>query len=273
MSCLEFLAAAARHAEVDLEVILVDDASTDGTATAVRAQFPWVEVIEGSGALFWNRGMHRGFSRAMQRPATYYLWINDDTHLLPDALSNLVRQSTQLTLCEGKPVILVGATADRPGGRISYGGRVARDRLRPFNFQLVWSDKEPIPCEAIEGNCVLIPYEIAQRVGNLDPVFEHAMGDTDYGLRAMKAGFRLFVATGIVGHCSTNPDGGTYLDTSLPLRTRWKLIRSRKGLPVRSWLHFSMRHGGVLWPLHFTWPYAKVLLSSIRELAHRRPAP
>jgi GT2 family glycosyltransferase len=272
LRCLDALATSARMAEVDLNVILVDDASTDGTADAVRTSFPSVEIVEGSGTLFWNRGMHEGYARALQRPVDHYLWINDDTHLVPGALASMLHQSTELARLEGKPVIVVGATAERAGGMISYGGRVAQSRMRPFNYRLVWNERRPVPCEAMEGNCVLIPYEVAQRVGNLDPVFEHAMGDTDYGLRALKEGFRIFVATGVVGYCSINPTRGTYSDASLPLRTRWRLIRSRKGLPLRSWLHFSRRHGGFLWPLHFAWPYAKLLLSGVRGLMRRTPA-
>jgi len=265
LACLEALAASARRAGVSLGAVLVDDASTDGTAAAVRERFPWVEVIEGSGALFWNRGMHLGFARALQREADHYLWINDDTHLVPEALPNLLGQHAALAASLGAPAIVVGATAERDSGTVSYGGRIAPSRLRPFNYRLVHSDRQPTPCEAIEGNCVLISRSIALRVGNLDPVFEHAMGDTDYGLRARALGIPAYVASGIVGHCSPNPRGGTYFDTSLPLRTRWKLVRSRKGLPVRSWRHFCRRHGGALWPVHFAWPYAKVLLTGLRS--------
>jgi GT2 family glycosyltransferase len=270
LACLDALAESSRAAAVDLSVVLVDDASTDGTAAAVRAQFPWVEVIDGQGDLYWNRGMHQGFARALGRDADHYLWLNDDTHLVPAALSMLLDQSDALRRREGKPVVMVGATVGRDSGKLSYGGRVARDRLRPFNYTLVWSEREPVPCQAMEGNCVLIPREIANRVGNLDPTFEHAMGDTDYGLRVLAAGYKLYVAQGIVGHCSVNPTGGTYFDSSLPLARRWKLIRSRKGLPVRSWLHFTRRHGGVLWPLHFAWPYARVLLSGLGGVIRRR---
>ena len=272
LACLEALASSARRADIELEAIVVDDASPDGTGAAVRERFAWAEVITGSGALYWNRGMHRGFALAMQRPADHYLWLNDDTHLVPEALANLLRQSAALQRTSGSPVILAGATAERDSGRISYGGRVARSRLRPFNYRLVWSDAEPVPCEAIEGNCVLIPRQVAERVGNLDPVFEHAMGDTDYGLRARALGIRSFVAGGIAGHCSPNPLGGTYFDRALPLATRWQLIRSRKGLPVSSWLHFCRRHGGFFWPLHFAWPYAKVLLSGLGTALSRRTA-
>jgi GT2 family glycosyltransferase len=272
LACLQALEAAARHAAVDLEAIVVDDASTDGTADAVRQRFAWVEVVAGSGALFWCRGMHEGFGRAMQRDADHYLWINDDTHLVPDALTRLLAQQAALTRSLAGPVIVVGATAERETGRVSYGGRVAPSRLRPFNYRLVHSEHEAVPCEAIEGNCVLVPRAVALRVGNFDPTFEHAMGDTDYGLRARAAGIRAFVAPGIVGHCSPNPLRGTYFDTSLPLAARWRHMRSRKGLPVRSWLHFCRRHGGPLWPAHFAWPYSKLLLSGLRAALRRRPA-
>jgi GT2 family glycosyltransferase len=272
LACLDALATTAARAHVELEAIVVDDASPDGTAAAVRERFAWAQVVEGNGSLFWNGGMHKGFGLALGREADHYLWLNDDTHLVPDALPSLLQQSAELARANGTAPILVGATAERDSGRVSYGGRVARSRLRPFNFHLVHSDSEPVPCQAIEGNCVLIPRAVALRVGNLDPVFEHAMGDTDYGLRAQALGVRTYVARGIVGHCSPNPLGGTYFDTSLPLSRRWKLIRSRKGLPVRSWRHFCRRHGGPLWPVHFAWPYAKVLLTGLRSLFVRQPA-
>jgi GT2 family glycosyltransferase len=265
LACLGALEAAAQYAQVDLQAIVIDDASTDGTAVAVRAQYPWVEVINGSGGLFWNRGMYVGFGVALQRPADYYLWLNDDTELLPDALGSLLQQSEQLRRAEGGPVIVVGATAERSSGRITYGGRVRRSPWRRFNFELVWDETRPVPCEAIEGNCVLIPREVAQHVGNFDPTFEHAMGDTDYGLRARHAGFRSFVAAGIVGYCSDNSTAGTYDDNSLSLRKSWQLLLSRKGLPMRSWLHFTRRHGGLLWPLYFLWPYVRLISSALRN--------
>ena len=41
----------------DFDVYLVDDASTDGTVAAVRSKFPSVNIINGSGDLYWNKGM------------------------------------------------------------------------------------------------------------------------------------------------------------------------------------------------------------------------
>jgi GT2 family glycosyltransferase len=260
LACLRALEDAAAAAGVELGAIVVDDASTDGTAPAVRQAFAWADVVAGSGQLFWNRGMHLGFGRALQHRVDHYLWLNDDTVLGRDALQRLLSQAQLLRQRLGQPVIVVGATAD-DSGRVSYGGSVAANRLKRLSYRPVWSDREPMRCDVMNGNCVLIPREIAACVGNLDPTFEHAMGDTDYALRARRAGYATYVAAGIVGRCTNNPTTGTYDDRSLPLRQRWALIMSRKGLPLRSWLHFTRRHGGLLWPLYFVWPYAKLVAS------------
>jgi GT2 family glycosyltransferase len=268
LDCLASLKASADRAGVELRAIVVDDASTDGTADAVKRSFDWVEVLAGSGALYWNRGMHLGFGRALQQQADHYLWLNDDTLLLPDGLQRLLDQSSALRQAQGHPVIVVGATADA-SGRVSYGGSVARSRFRRFSYQRVWSEHRPLACDAMNGNCVLIPREVAMRVGNLDPVFEHAMGDTDYALRARRAGHGLYVAAGIVGRCSNNSAKGTFNDRSLPFARRWQLMLGRKGLPWRSWLRFTRKHGGVMWPMYFLWPYAKLIVTAMRPVGGR----
>lgn len=268
LACLRALAVSAQAARVDMEAILVDDASSDGTAAAVREAFEWVEVVDGSGDLFWNRGMHLGYGHAMADSPDYFLWLNDDTELRPDALSHLIGQSERLAAQSGRPVIVVGSTIDSRSGQVSYGGAVARSRLHRFSYRRVWNNSMPVPCETMNGNCVLIQLAVARRVGNLDPVYEHAMGDTDYALRAREAGVGIFVAAGVVGSCPNNPLAGSFTDDSLPWRRRWQLMLGRKGLPVRSWLHFTRRHGGWMWPLYFVWPYAKLAMSGAGRTRH-----
>lgn len=60
LACLSSLFAALPNGEV----FLVDDASTDGIADAVNEKFPQVNIIHGSGNLFWNRGMHLAWQNA-----------------------------------------------------------------------------------------------------------------------------------------------------------------------------------------------------------------
>lgn len=265
LACLDRYEVAAKRAGVDPEAVLMDDGSTDGTAAAVRAQYPWVEVMQGDGSLFWNRGMHHAQARAMERRSDYLLWLNDDTELLPDSIARLLEVERTLRLRCGQPVIVVGSTSDRDTGRLTYGGHVAPKRWKPFTYQRVWHETEPVECHAMNGNVVLIPVQIARDVGNLDPVFEHGTGDIDYALRARAHGYRVFVAPGLVGHCSHNPTSNTFQDATLPLSVRWKKMVSRKGLPPRSWKHFTRRHGGLAWPVYFVWPYFKLVVGSVRR--------
>lgn len=261
IACLDRLTAAAACAKADLSIIVVDDASTDGTAAAIRQRFAQAQVVDGGGDLFWNRGMHAGMALAMMRDADYLLWLNDDTMLQPDAVSRLLRESVQLRMRCGRDVLLAGATCD-PQGRVTYGGGISGGGLRRFQYRRVWDAAEPVECDVINGNCVLIPAALARTVGNLDPGFEHAMGDTDYALRAKSAGFPVYVASGFVGECHINPTTGTYRDATIPMRERWRMLTSRKGLPPKSYAHFARRHGGSLWSLYFAWPYVRFLATA-----------
>lgn len=260
LSCLAELFATELPAGIFFSVILVDDGSTDGTSTAVRAQYPQVEIISGDGNLFWNKGMHLAFARAMDLGFDAYLWLNDDTTLYPTALKNLLATAERLSSELGRACLLVGATEDA-SGKLSYGGAVALNKIRRFQYRKVWAPDVPVECDVMNGNCVLIPDQVARAVGNIDIGFEHAMGDTDYALRARAKGFPVYVAPGFVGQCSNNPVENTFNDRSLGLSKRWHLIMGRKGLPPKSWLRFTYRHGGIGWVLYFIWPYLKLIIT------------
>lgn len=262
LGALAALERAAAFAGVAVDTIVVDDASTDGTSAAIRAQFPSAQVIEGDGSLFWCRGMHRGMQEALRREASHVLWLNDDTRLNQGAVRHLLDQAEMLRLRDGREAIVVGATSDG-AGRLTYGGDVSAGGWRRFRYTRVGGESAPVPCDAMNGNCVLIPMTVARAVGNLDPTFEHAMGDTDYALRSAKAGYGVYVAAGFVGVCSVNPVRGSFNDVSLPLRARWRAILHRKGLPWRSWLQLTRRHGGVIWPVYFAWPYLRMTVSAL----------
>ena len=65
---------------VEFDVFLVDDGCTDGTAEAVREEFPKIHIIQGDGSLFWNRGMCLAWEEARKNGAhDAVLWLNDDT--------------------------------------------------------------------------------------------------------------------------------------------------------------------------------------------------
>ena len=277
LACLRALAASTGLGDVDVCAVLVDDGSSDGTDARVRAEHPWVQVVRpdpAEGALFWCRGMHRAFAEALRVGFDDYLWLNDDTLLLADALARLIAGQAHLRARASGPVIVVGSTVDATTGEVSYGGTRLPSRWRPLRVERVQPGDEPQRCDSMTGNIVLVSAEAARRVGNIDPLFEHAMGDTDYALRARRLGVEVWADAGVHGTCSDNPPG-PWRDRSQPLARRWRDMMARKGLPWRSWLTLTRRHAGPLWPIHFALPYAKVIAQGLfrRARADSRPAP
>ena len=248
------------------EVVLVDDGSTDGTADAVRAAFPDVVVEQGDGTLFWNRGMRRAWERALPLQPDYVLWLNDDTLLYPHALIRLLETDAHIRAETGQPGIAVGST-DNDAGELSYGGSVPASRFNRLKMRKVVPGDAPRLAVTMNGNCVLVPRAVYERIGLLDDVYRHAMGDNDYGFRACKAGIPIRVMPGYAGRCNNdNRVVGSFNDPALPLRTRWQKITSPKGLPFDSWRALCRRHAGPAWPLVWLLPYARLLLSAA---AHR----
>jgi GT2 family glycosyltransferase len=259
ITCLDALFAQELPAGCRLEVFLTDDGSTDGTAAAVRERFPAVRLLAGDGTLFWNGGMRLAFGEALKGDHDFYLWLNDDTLLDSGALAALLRTHEAVRAAAGAEVIVTGTTRSPDDGRPTYGGVERRSRLRRTRFSLVVPGDIPVECETMNGNCVLVPRQVAERVGNLDGAFVHGMGDFDYGLRARAAGFSVWVMPGFVGFCGKNPLLGTFYDGSLPVRERWRRMHSPKGLPPGEWKVFCRRHAGPFWPIFFLWPYVRVL--------------
>lgn len=257
---------------VKMDVYLVDDGSTDDTAAAVSQHYPQVKIIQGTGSLFWNGGMRVAFAEALTHDYDYYLWLNDDTVLFPNALDTLLASYHTLQQQGEDYFLLAGSTCDPQTNVLTYGGVVRRSRWRPLKFDLIEPIETVQRCDTINGNCVLIPRKVVQIVGNLDPAFTHYAGDWDYGLRAGQKGCTIWVAPGYVGTCSQNYQSGSETNPQVQLHEGLKKISQPKGLAVREqtlhplgeWKVFAQRHGGLLWPIYWLIPYRRLLWISLR---------
>lgn len=74
----------------DRRIVVVDNASSDGTAEAVRREYPEATVIENGENLGYARGNNVGVDYALEMGAQYVLVLNNDTVVAPTMLSELV---------------------------------------------------------------------------------------------------------------------------------------------------------------------------------------
>jgi GT2 family glycosyltransferase len=252
LACLENLKRQENIADLNLKVYLVDDGCTDGTGDAVKRIYPDSILLKGSGQLYWGGGMRLAFEEAMKADYDYYLWLNDDTILYPQAVGTMYSASQELRRMTGSDAILTAALRDSETGILTYGGSVRERPWSPRFYILVYPTDKPEPCQVINGNCVLIPRSIAKSVGNISKDFTHRGGDYDYSLRAKEKGYNSWVAPGYLGTCSRNSQSGTFKDKNLSLMNRVaSLNKPTAAMPAREWMLFVRRHGGILWPIYW----------------------
>ena len=263
LAALDALYAQKFDIPVSISTYLLDDGSSDGTAEAVETTFERATVIRADGSLFWNEGMRTAFAAALKDGSDYYLWLNDDTTLYTNALQTLLNTHSDLANKGRAESIVVGSVQDPNSKSLTYGGMLRNSSWHPFHFKLIPPTTKAQKCDVMNGNCVLIPSQVAIKVGNMDPGYSHAIGDIDYSLKAGKHGVDIWIAPGYAGTCSNNPLEGSWLDTSLSLKQRWDHMNSPKGLPPSDWMLFTRKHAGILWPIFGTMPYVRLVLSAL----------
>jgi GT2 family glycosyltransferase len=242
--CLQALFAQMLDLNVLLKVFLVDDASSDGTSQQVRHKFPQVHIIQGNGKLYWCGGMRLAWSVAAKSDPDFYLLLNDDTNLLPNALKSLLT----LVPTPSTKTIAVGAIYDPETGKKSYGV-VPRTKTTPL-----------YGVHTFNGNCVLIPRSVYEDLGSFHSAYTHGMGDHDYGYAASRKDIPILETNHFIGTCPLDHIEKTWRDKSLSFLSRLRLLNSPKGLPYREWFVFCKRNYGVRWPIKFLGPTIRIFL-------------
>ncbi len=228
----------------NFRVMLVDNASKDGTADAVRTVFPDVEVIVNRQNLMYAGGNNVGIKHALKLGSDYVMLINNDTIVDRRLLSELMAGFGSV---EGAGIAGPLIYYDRPGqpgpNIIWYAGGIVelsrgliahRDIREPDTGRY----KEVEPTGYVTGCCMLISRACLEKVGMLDTAYTLYSEDADLCMRARLAGFELlFIPGARMWHKVSLSTGGEFN----PRKMRLKLVSNLRFFAryARPWYWFT----------------------------------
>lgn len=208
--CLESIRASAPNHR--LQVIVVDNASRDGSVAMVRDEFPEVQLIDNPTNAGFTRANNQGIEVAKGR---HILLLNNDTRVLADSMGRtidfldknpdvgaaglkLLNQDGSLQLsCRRFPSfsqalfnhnsILTQVFPNNPFSRSYLMTDIQRDVVQDVDW--------------VSGACLFIRREVIDAIGGLDERFFMYSEDVDYCFRVWKAGWRVtYIPIGEVVH-------------------------------------------------------------------------
>ncbi len=237
----KFLPSVIDHSHEFAEVIVADNASTDGSIEMLSENFPLIRLIQNSS----NRGFSTGYNLALnQIDADYYILLNSDIEVTAgwiEPVINMMEHDKNIAACQ--PKILSYNQKDyfeyagAGGGFIdSYGYPFCRGRL----FQEIERDEGQYDDEAevfwASGACMFVRAELFHKMGGLDDDFFAHMEEIDFCWRLKNAGYKImYCPRSVVYHIG----GGTLPKSSARktyLNFRNNLSLLYKNLPDRSFL-------------------------------------
>lgn len=194
--CLDALAA--QRFSGTCEVIVVDNASRDGTADRVRREYPDVVLLAQADNLGYSRGVNVGIRRARGR---YFFILNPDTVVRPDALQRLYEYAqahpeagivgprlefhdgTVQYSCRRFYTLRVLLLRRTPLGRLMPNSRAVREHLmQDFDHATTR------PVDWVLGAAMFVRRDAVERVGAMDERFFLYFEDVDWCYRMRQAG-------------------------------------------------------------------------------------
>jgi GT2 family glycosyltransferase len=240
----------ARTAKGSWELIVVDNASTDGTSawlSGLSLPHAPVRVIRNAANLGFGRACNQGMSAAQ---GDGVVLLNNDAVVLGDWLSGLWAPLLQ-----------------HPGGGMSgpitnFGRPTQTRRLpEPRSDEEVpaivaeWTRTHAgvhLPSDVLSGFCLLVTRNVIERLGGFDPCY--GLGyfeDDDYSLRARLAGFRLWICEAVLVYhhgAVTSRATGLVESRTEHLLAKWLIFRDKWRLPIDREPHqFTVEEIRALW--------------------------
>jgi len=205
-SCLASIEA--QQSDLSVEVVVVDNASKDGSAQMIREEYPRVKLVEPGVNTWFTGGNNLGVRQAQ---GEYALLLNSDTLIQPGMLqtmiaylrahANVAAVTCQQRSMDGAAVLRICSKVpeylDLLLGYTFLGVLFAsvRDRRRAEMWYAGWGRETTRAVEVIPGSCIMAARETLARLGPFDERLKLYFPEDDIGKRILAEGHELhFVA-------------------------------------------------------------------------------
>lgn len=188
-------------AQIDYDIWVVDNASTDGSVEILRVEFPWVHLLEAETNLGFARANNWAMATCQGR---YVLLLNSDAFLLSGALEELFA-----AIRGASNAGAVGAQLLNPDGSFQAGASpfptlwsellvltTLGRRLYGRHYPSTGPDERDTsrPVDYVEGACLLVRREVLEAVGGLDDGYFMYAEEVDWCYRMRQAGWEVWYA-------------------------------------------------------------------------------
>jgi GT2 family glycosyltransferase len=174
--------------ELFLDVLVIDNKSTDNTVSILEDSFPHIKLIKSSENIGFSAANNIGFLYALKEGYKYVFLLNHDAWLAPNSLNQLIKCSGEDNFDILSPMHLNGTGTDW-----DYGFKRFMPNLpSPLNFI---TNQNSFEVDKINGAFMLITSNALKALKGFDPLFFFYGEDDDFCIRAKKLGFKIGVVT------------------------------------------------------------------------------
>ncbi len=221
----------------NIKIIVVDNASKDGSVEMVRNFYSNVILIDNNKNLGFSRGNNQGIEVALRVGADFLFFLNNDATIAPRCLSSLVSIFQSDPKCgSASPFILYADKSDTiwfGGGEVSLWSGI----VKHLHIRKKMSDNyKNATTEYITACAMMVRSETIQQVGGFDERYALYSEDVDLSLRIRKAGWSLNITPGALAfHSVSASTGGGLSPFKAFYRARSTAILLRRWGPWWVW--------------------------------------
>ena len=194
-----------------IKIVIVDDGSTDGTSDYFKKNFPKIDILQGTGNLYWGGAINYGidYIKKKSKINDWLLIVNNDTVLTSNSISNLIESS----IINNKKVLVGALTVNLKDKKtVIKSGSIVKSWFfnktehvyDGLNINSIKNKKKLIKVDYLTGRCLLHPLNVFKHLGNYDSKnFRHYGADDDFTFRAKKFGYECLICSSSIVYLET----------------------------------------------------------------------